>query len=141
MVYLDTSVLVAYYCPEPTSHKIEALLKTKAAPAITELTELEMYSALSRKIREGGLEREDAVRILAQFQAHLDGGWYTKLPLETRHYRLAKDWMRQFHVPLRSLDALHLAVAASAQVSLITADVGMAKAAEALSVATVLVKG
>lgn len=138
MVYLDTSVLVAYYCPEPKSQKIEALLKTKAAPAITDLTELELYSALSRKIREGGLEREDAVRILAQFQAHLDGDWYTRLPLEPRHYRLAKQWMRQFHVPLRSLDALHIAVAASEQASLITADVGMAKAAESLSVATVL---
>lgn len=139
MVYLDTSVLVAYYCPETKSHKIEALLKTKTAPAITELTELEVYSALSRKIREGGLEREDAVRILAQFQAHVDGSWYTKLPLEPRHYRLAKEWMRQFHVPLRSLDALHLAVAASEQAPLITADVGMAKAAEALSVTTVLI--
>jgi predicted nucleic acid-binding protein len=49
---------------------------------------------------------------------------------------LARDWLAGFRVPLRSLDALHLAFASQAGAKLVTADRELAKAARALGVAT-----
>ncbi|NWF56378.1 MAG: PIN domain-containing protein [Syntrophaceae bacterium] len=43
MVYVDTSVIVAYYCPEPLSEAAEAFLTAHSRPAISSLTELEFF--------------------------------------------------------------------------------------------------
>lgn len=138
MFYIDTSVLAAYYCPEPLSEKVEEFLIDHPPPAISLLTEVELFSAISRKVREGGLHRTDASRITVKFLAHLDGTFYTRLYIEPLHYRLARDWMGQFDTSLRTLDALHLAVASSEGLTLVTADEGLAKAAKALAVDALL---
>jgi predicted nucleic acid-binding protein len=51
MYYIDTSVLVAYYCPEPFADKAEEFLAKIDKPNISALTEVELFSALSRKLR------------------------------------------------------------------------------------------
>jgi len=53
MYYIDTSVLAAYYCPEPLSDKAEEFILASGTPVITDLTRLELFSAISRKVREG----------------------------------------------------------------------------------------
>jgi len=138
-VYLDTSVLVAYYCPEALSDQVEALLRSRAGPVISELTELEFHSAVARKVLEGGLDRADGLRILSEFGTHVDGGWYTKLRIESPQYRLARDWLSQLHWPLRSLDALHLATVSKANTVLVTADAHLARVADSLGIAMLLV--
>jgi len=138
MFYVDTTVLVAYYCPEPLSEKVEAFITAHTRPALSNLSELELFSAISRKILEGGLDRADGSRIVAKFLAHLDDLFYTKLIIEPHHYRLARDWIGQFTTSLRSLDAIHLAVASSEGATLITADEGLAKSAVSLAVDAVL---
>jgi predicted nucleic acid-binding protein len=138
MFYVDTSVIVAYYCPEPLSEKAEAFITTHTRPAISLLTELELFSAISKKIREGSMDRKDGSRIIAKFLSHLDDLFYTRLPIEPHHYRLARDWIGQFTISLRSLDAIHLAIASSEGATLITADEGLAKSAESLAVDIVL---
>ena len=138
MFYVDTTVLVAYYCPEPLSEKVEAFITAHTRPALSNLSELELFSAISRKIREGGLDRADGSRIVAKFLAHLDDLFYTKLIIEPHHYRLDRDWIGQFTTSLRSLDAIHLAVASSEGATLITADEGLAKSAVSLAVDAVL---
>ena len=50
MVYVDTSVLVAYYSPEKLSERAEEFLIGQDRVAISNLTELELFSALSRKV-------------------------------------------------------------------------------------------
>jgi uncharacterized protein len=47
---------------------------------------------------------------------------------------LAQDWIRRFDTPLRTLDALHLAIASAQGILLITADRGLAGSAEAFGV-------
>jgi predicted nucleic acid-binding protein len=140
MFYMDTSVIVAYYCPEALSEKAEALITTQVRPAISVLTEVELFSALSRKVREGDMDRVDSGRIIAKFLSHVEGLYYTKLFIEPHHYRLARDWIGQFETPLRTLDALHLAVACSEGFALATADQTLAKSAETLSVDALLLK-
>lgn len=136
--YLDTSVLVAYYCPEPLSERVEEFIVTHDQPAISLLTEVEFCSALSRKIREGGLNRRDGSRILAKFFAHQNNHLYRNLAVEAQHFRLARDWMALFNTSLKSLDAVHLAVASSQGLVFVTADQGLSKSAKVLGLTTLL---
>ena len=72
MIYLDTSVLVAYYCPEPLSRAAERAARAEVAPSISDLCEVEFASALARKVRardwiarfEGALKALDALHLV-----------------------------------------------------------------------------
>jgi predicted nucleic acid-binding protein len=140
MVYVDTSVIVAYYCPEPLSEKAEAFLTAHSRPAISTLTELEFFSALARKMREGSLGRKIAGQIISKFLSHADGGFYVCHPVESHHYRLARDWIALFTTKLKPLDALHLAIASSEGRTLVTADQELFDSARALAVEAMFLK-
>ena len=137
-VYIDTSVLVAYYCPEPSSEKIEAFITAQRQVAISALTEIEMFSALSRKVREKAMDRHDGGRIMAKFISHVDGHYFTYIPVEAHHFRLARDWIGMFKLSLRTLDALHLAIASSEGFSIVTTDKGLSKSAKGLGLSSIL---
>ena len=137
-MYFDTSVLVAYYCPEAISEQVEGLLRNQPGPIISELTEVEFYAAVARKVRQGGLDRPNALRVLSEFETHIAGGRYAKLTMEHQHYRMARDWFGQLRWAMRTLDALHLAVAVKAHATIVTADVAQAAVAEALGVPALL---
>ena len=140
MVYIDTSVLVAYYCPEPLSEKVETFLTAHTKPIISALTEIELFSAVSKKVRTKEMKRKDAGRVVARFLADIENGYYTYLPLEASHYRLARDWIGMFILPLRTLDALHLAISSSEGLDIITTDPGLFKSAKALSLNAILLE-
>jgi predicted nucleic acid-binding protein len=140
MVYIDTSVLVAYYCPEPLSQKAEKLLISYRKPTISSLTEVEFFSAVSGKIRKKEINLRDASRVTAKFLAHMDADNYTYIPVERHHYRLARDWIGMFRVELRPLDAIHLAVASSERLTLVTSDQGLFKSARNLAQDAVLLE-
>lgn len=133
MVYVDTSVLVGYYCPEPISEKVERFLMAQKRPAISLLTEIELFSALSKKIRGKEMNRRDASKVSARFLTHLNNDYYTNIPVETHHYRLARDWIGLFNTDLKSLDALHLAISSAENLTLVTVDKSLFKSARALS--------
>ncbi|MBI1870559.1 MAG: type II toxin-antitoxin system VapC family toxin [Chlamydiae bacterium] len=139
MFYIDTSVLVAYYCPEALSDKVEHYLM-RGQSVISPLTEVELFSAVSRKIREGQMQSTDGRRVLARYLSHAEGSFYLKVAIETHHYRLARDWLGEFSTPLRSFDALHLAVAVSEDLTPLTADRAFSKSANALGIKTVFLE-
>jgi hypothetical protein len=130
--YVDTSVLASYYCPEPLSILAERTLRRLSSPMISELTLVELTSAISRKIREQTLSREEGARILTQLDAHVEDGYYRVMPVRPRDYRVARAWLGQLQGTLRTLDALHLAVAESAEAMTLTADKRLAAEARAL---------
>lgn len=136
MIYLDTSVLVAYYYPEALSDVVQKLLSAHTQPAISSLCEVELMSALARKIRDQSLALSDAERIVTKFNEHVQSGLYLHLTLSEQHYLLARNWLQSFQTTLRSLDALHLAIASSTNLQLVTADKALAVAATELGVAT-----
>ena len=140
MFYVDTSLLAAYYCPESLSEKAEIFLTTHSPLSISTLTELEMFSAVSRKVRGKELNRAAASRILAKFLSHLEGRFYTCLSVETQHVRLARDWIGQFTTSLKSLDALHLAVASLEGLTVVTADRNLADSAKILAIDVMLIE-
>jgi uncharacterized protein len=80
------------------------------------------------------ISQDQAGAIADQFESHIDYGFYARLPVEALHYRLAQDWIRRFDTPLRTLDALHLAIAFSQEICLVTADQGLAGSAETFGI-------
>ena len=134
MTYIDTSVLAAYYCPEPLSDQSQRVLAEESERAISSLVELELVSALARKVRSREMRRADAHSILAVFQSHLDQGIYTRLAVGSAHFAKAREWLATFILPLRTLDALHLAVAVMHDCRLLTADVALVKACAKIGV-------
>ncbi len=131
-VYADTSLLTAYYCPERGSNKAQAYLTAQSDLAISWLTETELISALSKKVRAQTMSADDAQKISGLFQEHIDTGIYAMLPIEASDYRQANRLISRFNTNLRTLDALHLAVALRENKIMATADVKLAEATEQL---------
>jgi hypothetical protein len=139
LTYIDTSVLAAYYCPEPLSGRAQRALHEEDDRAISWLVEAELVSALARKVRAREMRPADAHRILALFQSHLEQGIYTRLAVEAAHFAKAREWLATFTVPVQTLDALHMAIAALQGCSLLTVDVGLAKACARIGVSARLI--
>jgi hypothetical protein len=108
--------------------------------AISWLVEAELVSALTRKVRAREMHAADGHRILAVFQSHLEQGAYTRLTAEAAHFAKAREWLATFTVPLRTLDVLHVAVAALQGCAFLTADAALAKACARIGVTARLIR-
>ena len=139
-MYLDTSVVVAYYCPEPLSQAAERMIRRDSTPAISDLVEVEFFSTVARKVRAREMSAADARRSGERFTAHLQAGFYGRVALQRRHYETARDWLAEMRLPLRALDALHLAVASEEKLRLATSDRDMFGSARVLDLAATLVQ-
>ena len=134
MYYIDTCVLAAYYCPETLSDKVQTFLRAQVSPAINDLTGVELFSAVSKKVRMGELSHADGNRILSKFQSHVTANLFRIIPIVRQHWQIARGWLSLFNTSLRTLDALHLAVASAEQLTLFTFDRQLLDAANALGV-------
>ena len=134
MLYIDTSVLVAYYCPESISVKAEKIIINADIPVISPLTEVEFASALARKTREGNISIETSNKILNEFKSHIHQLLFKKIILDTDCYNLAFNWLSSNDIPLATLDSLHLAAASLNNLKIVTADKQLSKAALKLGI-------
>lgn len=141
--YADTSALVRCYFPGETDHdELRAMLLEGQEPVVTsELTRLEMASAVHAAHRDGRVTEPD--ELLEVFDADCgEDGPIALLRLQHDVVLGLATTMLSEH-PLRSLDALHLAVARTAAVDLaagepvvlVTRDHRQAAAAAALGMA------
>ncbi|MDQ3378351.1 MAG: type II toxin-antitoxin system VapC family toxin [Actinomycetota bacterium] len=137
--YFDTSVVVAYYLPEENSAAVQSIYEDADEPEISTLVQLEFFAAVSLRVRIGDLSHEEAEEVSTIFDAHLRDGLYGRRHLEAGHYRLARDYIARFDLPLKAPDALHLALCSAEDLTLLTADRQLARNAEALDVRTELV--
>jgi hypothetical protein len=140
LTYIDSSVLAAYYCPEPLSGPAQRALHEEAERAISWFVEAELASALARKVRAREMRPSEGHRVLALFQSHLEQGIYMRLALERAHFAKAREWLATFTVPLHTLDALHVAVAAVQECPLLTTDIALAKACARIGVTAHLIR-
>ncbi len=139
-MYIDTSVLVPYYCPEALSHAAERTLREDPRPAVSDLVEVEFFSALARKVRVREMPAADAARAGEQFLDHLRTGLYARIAVQRRHYDAARGWLARLTLSLRTLDALHVALADTEGIRLATADADLSRSARSLGVAVTLVR-
>jgi len=137
MHYLDTSVLIPLYRPEALSEHAERLLEeTATAPSISTLTRVEVASVLSRCVRTGEFEADQAREIERSIAADLDAGILVQLPFGDSSYWQARYWLGRYNTKLHTLDALHLACAAEHGLTLVTGDRALFDAATALGAHT-----
>jgi hypothetical protein len=133
MIYADTSALVKRYLDEPFSADFEAL-HMQGAMAISRLSIVEMRCALARRRRNGEIGAEHENRVNAELASDIQGGALWVSDVGNEHFAAAYHLIgRLAHMPLRTLDALHLAVAEQiAAAGFATADRTQAEAARAL---------
>ena len=141
MIYLDTSVLVAYYVPEPLSALAQQRLLAASTVFVSELVQTEMVSALSLRLRIGDLSFAAVQQVTTLFASHLAQGLYVPLHLSSAVYRQAHAYITRYDLPLKAPDALHLAAAALERAQLVTADRQLAHNAQALGIAVELLEG
>jgi len=108
-LYLDASALVKLFVQESESDSLNVALLGARGVILSDLALTEMASALGRRTREGTLTRLQASRL------HREA---LKLATSCRHveltppvHRRAETLLLSAPMPIRALDALHLATA------------------------------
>jgi hypothetical protein len=62
LIYLDTSVIAPFYWAEALSDTVEQLLRIETEPRLSQLVEVELFSALSRRVRMGEISQEGRLK-------------------------------------------------------------------------------
>ncbi len=130
-IYLDASALVKLYVPEAESERLDALLRSRRDLMISELAITEVLSAVARRKREGELRPDLANQIRSALLADADSGAFARLNLDPAVHREAERLLLSTEaLPLRTLDALHIALAFSGRAThVLTFDRRMREAA------------
>ncbi|MFZ5495063.1 MAG: type II toxin-antitoxin system VapC family toxin [Verrucomicrobiota bacterium] len=134
-MYLDTSIVVKLYTREPDSAECERIVSGHRILS-SELLYTELWSALLAKERAGVLSPDDRQRVWQLFEVHLLDEVVELVNLDGQVLREAAEMIARVHplVPLRTLDALHLATYAGLDAGpLFTADRRMTDAARLLA--------
>ena len=128
--YLDTSALAKWYINEPFSEEVEDYLSALPYALISSLVIVEMRSLLLRRRRSGEIESTLVERIWTTFREDQATGSLVVLEVKDEHLRSAERLLDRVETPLRTLDALHLALAESSKATeCVTADRTMAAGA------------
>ena len=139
MSYWDTSTLVKLYAQEPDSALFEAQGMSDATRTVSSRMALyEARAAFQRKEAEGILQPDAAEKLYGELLHDVAAGEIHLVELGSdleREYGQVLTWCYQQTpaIPLRTLDALHLAAARVAgQTDLVATDKRMRVAAKAL---------
>jgi predicted nucleic acid-binding protein len=134
-LYLDASVLVALLTIDPLSARADALLDTHRTDLIvSDFAAAEFSSAIARRVRTGEIAREAGQADLANFDL-----WTARLAQRVEivpcDVAAAQAYLRRLDLTLLTPDALHIAIAARIDATLVTFDRAMATSARALGMA------
>lgn len=133
-IYFDTSALAKWYLNEPKSDEVEGYIQEHGPVHITDLTVVEMRSLLARHRREKNITATLETQIFAAFQEDMRQRSLICHQLPNTFVTATINMLSLLpEVPLRTLDALHLAIAREIMAGTVaTADRVMALGAEAL---------
>lgn len=133
-MYLDTSAAVPLYAQETESERCETIVSGGDGFVSSELLIGEIASALLTKERNRIITPELRAAIEQRFEEHLAEGLVRLIPLNGHLMHQTAEIMRQVHpIPLRTLDAIHLATYLSVDTGpLFTRDRRMLDAAKKL---------
>lgn len=134
MAYVDTSALAKWYLNERGSEEFADWIVEQPEPWISTLTSLEMRCLLGRRRRAGEIGPDIEARAFSAFEEDVANGHLFLHPVDDDAVRGGLALIgRLAELPLRTLDALHLALARQLAAPLLaTADATMADAASAL---------
>lgn len=132
MIYADTSLLLPIYVPEQRSEEANGLVEGETALWISDLTVAEFLVGLARKVKLGSLPLDRAEQVRTTFEQHVAGGFLKRVPTTGAHSEAAGELALRSPVLLRTLDAIHLAVAVELEATLATLDTRLADAGRGL---------
>jgi predicted nucleic acid-binding protein len=132
--YLDTSTLLKLYVTEAFSAEVENYLSGIDRPTISSLTTLEWHCAMSRRQRIGAITDTYLAMARQEFMRHVSEGYFRVHSVTDILFTQALGILEAAKpVPLRTLDALHIAAARAVGAKTIaTSDKIMAQAATKL---------
>jgi uncharacterized protein len=134
VVYFDTSALAKWYLNEARSEDVESYLQNRAPVLISDLTVIEFRCLLARRRRNGELDFALENRIFSTFQEDIRLGHLECSPVPDGVFSAAVNLISVVtEAPLRTQDALHLAIARALSAETVaTADQVIIRAADAL---------
>jgi uncharacterized protein len=137
--YLDTSALAKWYLNEPFSEAFEVFIQEQPEAAISRLTVVEFRCLLARRRRAGEITKTVESRVYAAFEKDVGAGSIQVHPVLDEHLIAALGLLGSLgRFPLRTLDALHLAIAQGIRCKVLaTADKTMADAGKAAGLSIV----
>jgi uncharacterized protein len=134
VIYADTSLLLPIYVPEANSELANRAVQGETELLISDLTVAEFLVGLARKVKLGTLPSERADEVRAAFEQHMSEGFLQRVALVGAHSEAAGQLASRSPVMLRTLNAIHLAVAVELEAALATLDGRLSDAAHALGV-------
>ena len=139
VIYFDTSALAKWYLPEEQSNEVEKYIQEHGPVVISELTVVEMRELVARHRREGNLDSNSEIKVFATFEEDIRQKFLICHPLSDGLARGAVNLLSVLSdLPLRMVDAMHLAIAKEIQTdTFVTADSVMAAGAQAMGFSVV----
>lgn len=131
-VYLDASILVALFTDDAFSSRADSLLRQlTTSVVVSDFAAAEFVSALAKLIRMHEISRPEAQLCLSAFDA-----WTSRNAQRTdttaADVKAADAFLRRLDLPLRTPDALNIAIVQRIGARLATFDTKMAMTARAL---------
>ena len=130
--YLDANILFALLIPEPFSLRADSFLLNNTEPLlVSDFASAEFASAVARHVRMHEFTVEQAGIALSAFDVWVarSADW---IEVSAADIALATAYIRRLDLPLRTPDAIHIAVAQRMEAILVTFDQRMAASALAL---------
>jgi uncharacterized protein len=137
-VYVDASVLVALFTNDALASRADAYLRTKPTVLIvSDFAAAEFASAVARHVRMKDMSSRDARLVLASFDEWIARAT-ARVFTSSEDVASAATLLRRFDLPLRTPDAMNLAIALRVGAEVLTFDQKMAASARNLGVVVVL---
>jgi uncharacterized protein len=133
-IYLDASVIVPLFLPDHYSGRAEALVRTFVpVPILSNFAAAEFASAVSRRVRTRHNSTAEARAAFADFDEWARST--VRIEIEEADIAQAEGLLRRLDLPLRTMDAIHIAAAGRIEAPLATFDRKMAASAQSLGIA------
>lgn len=133
-MYVDTSSLFAFYINESRSSEVQQILSSSEQIILSSLTRIEFLSSLKKRHRINEITSTTVEKIYAMFLEHIKGSVFELLVPTEKTFQVAEKVLKETQTSLRTLDALHLAIAFENKTSLYTYDLVLLNAAKELNI-------
>ncbi len=131
-VYLDASILVALFTADPLSPRADRFLRQLTSSiVVSDFAAAEFVSALAKLIRMHEISRQVAQLCLSDFDIWTNRN-AQRADSAAADVKAADLFLRRLDLPLRTPDALNIAIAQRIGATLATFDTKMAMCARAL---------
>jgi len=131
-IYLDASVIVALFTEDHFTDRATTLLASKAdAVIVSDFAAVEFSSVIARFVRTRSITEEQARTVLSDFDNWSERA-SQRVTTDGAIISRAETFLRRLDTPLRTADAINIAIAEGLRASLMTFDDKMSAAARVL---------